>query len=62
MVSVLLYIHPPHGPKAESRCRSFNKKQSDFESLKQYNDYLEEVEDISKPGELAAIPNGTDAL
>lgn len=27
---------------------SFNKRQSDFASLKEYNDYLEEVEDISE--------------
>jgi len=27
---------------------SFNKKETDFETLQQYNDYLEEVESISK--------------
>lgn len=28
-------------------CFSFNKKEEDFASLREYNDYLEEVESIS---------------
>ena len=28
--------------------RSYNKRQEDFPSLREYNDYLEDVEEISK--------------
>lgn len=30
------------------QCLRFNKREDDFPSLREYNDYLEEVEDMSK--------------
>ena len=34
---------------------SFNKKETDFASLQEYNDYLEEVEKISKLADIGYI-------
>lgn len=36
-----------HAPAAAAPPSSFNKRQEEFASLREYNDYLEEVEDIS---------------